>query len=342
MEEARSTALPGVFIRRQIAIPKRRFLMKGGMATALVICGALILGGCGSPQDHTASSQLTQAVLDEGGQPAALVSLNNAEQVLTARCMNNLGDDFYPSLETMASSPSVLVTPEANTSVGERLANGYGIYSAMVQEAAQLGSSSGGHSVGAPATNKEILYVEGLKGLSATEYGVAVFGSNATRETYSVLGSGTISVPTKGCFATARVSIYGSIANYVAVFYGLPSITTKVEVGVLADTAYRVVVKKWSQCMKSSGYAYSAPNQAQQGIAMAYSRSGLTPTNRGREILVSTADLRCAQKSQLELNFHSALERALSKLSSSLQRQELVIVQLQTKALSRAKRLLSK
>jgi hypothetical protein len=304
------------------------------------LASSVLFAACGQSTGLSSSSDLVNAVLANGGQTADRVALDNAEEELTGKCMERLGYEFFPTLETTSDVGAIATQPESPLSLQYRTSNGYGIYQTLVQQAQAAGTTQTGANGVGDTTNRQTLYVRGLSKAKYAQYLLALGGTK--RKTYSLINGGKVSDLTGGCVGRARKEVYGSIANFVTVFSGLPSLTNEVEDEVYSSSAYQSAMSSWSRCMSNLDFKFSSPGLAEQSIYELYSKKGLTQVDRRQEIAVSLADFHCASRSDLESTFDSSMKRAAGDLSGSLQRQALIMIQLQKQALSRAKSLLEK
>jgi hypothetical protein len=264
-----------------------------------LLAAGVILGGCSaSPHPSASAAPISRAeftVLTNSGSTAGTdARLNNAEEVMTARCMHAKGLIYYPELETVATA-SVQSLPEIPPyrSLADRRANGYGAYAVAAQEA------QSGHGTASPPNVPEQIYVAKLSGTTAANYWAAWVGPKSSRISVDLPGGGSVDAPTGGCRGAAVRKLYGSVANWIQATNGVQLITIDLDSHVNADPHYLSVVHGWARCMGGKGYHYDKPWDAPNWFAAQYAEHGPTKALRRREVAVAVADYRCAQSVSL-------------------------------------------
>jgi hypothetical protein len=269
-------------------------------------------------------------------------TIGQAMQVLVQQCMVKKGLRYFvsplPVVAILASNVDSL-SALGSQSMASRRMNGYGQYNEVVTQEGQTQSTTPG-VLGAAPTDPETLYQQSLSPNERTIYEAALAGAPDSAKGFSVLGMGTVTAPTSGCFAKSESELFGSVGKAIA-SSGLGAITSTLSSGMSRDPSYSGAMRKWSACMARAGYRDSTPAAAQASMAHTYAATGPTPANKQLEISISISDLTCQEQMHLLAKVHRAEDRAVGRLSGNEVGQVDQLIQNQRDALIRAQQILA-
>ncbi|MFD3973761.1 hypothetical protein [Streptomyces cyaneofuscatus] len=77
-----------------------------------------------------------------------------------------------------------------------------------------------------------------------------------------VPGVGTMEAPTTGCFASARMELYGDYAKWVGADAFVTSRYLPVNEAVRKQPSYARATQRWSACMRANGHRFADPGEA--------------------------------------------------------------------------------
>jgi hypothetical protein len=126
-------------------------------------------------------------------------------------------------------------------------------------------------------------------------------------------GGIVVSAAASGCVAEARERIYGSVKNFLTVFYLPQGALTDLR-NVEKETEVKEALARYEGCMKAAGYSVGFP-QAARELAESYYRGRPSPHNRpaARELQIATSDGRCRSSSGLSQAYAKAAERRAAR-----------------------------
>lgn len=248
---------------------------------------ALLLVACTAPSLPAATSPPSASDLRGSTLIALLYEpwvLVRAERLVTSRCMREAGFP-YPD------PPSFGGAGRAGFVVGGAL---------IVRRAQRSGYALGS-----------------LEGLDGSGVGVPNALDPAARRALSprhgerahvVIDGIRFSAPRRGCVASGRAAVYGSVRSYLRAWYW-PQV---LRAGLLeylplavASAEVRAAQARYSRCMTSAGYAVRDPRHAHEIARSRFSDEERKPS--AAEVRMAVADARCQRRSEIYETVQSAL-----------------------------------
>ena len=248
---------------------------------AMAACGgSSAVSPSGEISSYTAiTSQLNQLNSD-------LVTLNNAQQVDTERCMHELELVYYPQITSLGSGPWGAPTEDPSSLAAAETA-GYGLYAPMLA-AAQRGNVNPNEGEGA-----EQRYEDSLRGTISHRYSVALVGAGAKPVNYNVPGIGEFSTSPKGCVSTTERAIFGSFANSVILGNAPGFLESDWETAQSSDSKLIALNHKWARCMATRGLHAKDPGALFNAISLMYAKVGPSNKVHQQELKAASADFIC-------------------------------------------------
>jgi hypothetical protein len=110
-------------------------------------------------------------------------------------------------------------------------------------------------------------------------------------------GDFEVGASSSGCVGSARRQLYGSVANYLAVFY-LPELAQRQAALADQDADVRAAVADFGWCMATRGYRTATPTDA-VALAKTYYPDGRRAQAGDEEKMLALADAECRITSRL-------------------------------------------
>jgi len=268
---------------------------------------------------------------------AAIVSLAEgsadlewAEAKATAECMAGAGFR-YPPYEVFQPSPGATGRFggfQSQLTVEEAQAHGYEGRITMKGEA-RLDPSA--------ALNA---YVSTLTEADRARYWQLLNGQDSPTVSLRLPDGAEVAASSRGCVAQARKEVYGSVLNYLRLFY-FPQQVNQFGEQAESDPAVRRALERYASCMRGAGYDVGSPADATR---LAQERFGSTrapgspPTDAERAMGV--ADARCQAASSVHRALDAALISAASAWLNQHEGEILALADIRRRAMVRAKRIL--
>ncbi|MCP3803045.1 hypothetical protein NLX83_27595 [Allokutzneria sp. A3M-2-11 16] len=229
------------------------------MIAALLV----LLTACGGAPTMPAADQLRELV----NRPAAL---DEAENLLIGECMSRAGL-FFPRVPPPRDErPTVgLVKAAAPLRLEDARRDGY-------PDAPR--SAKGPVEAHADTLSPDVRerFYQLLRGNTGNDVRVTLAGSFETAASSS------------GCVGSARKRLYGSVANFLTVYY-LPELAQRQAAKADDDPDVRAAYGSYAQCMNTKGHRAATPAEA---VALA-------KTREADEIAIASADAECRAATRL-------------------------------------------
>lgn len=306
-----------------------------GRLVVLLTLSGIGLSGCGGTVVQPRVGELI-AIVTEARSSNQVVTLNNAEQVLTARCMTKLRYKYFPVLLTDAAVKPYLSEPESGT-LASRRSEGYGFYRAIK---IQVSQARKGVTANGQILDSEDAYLQSLRGQFAARYDAALFGPQNDRVVMKLVNGGAVSTGRRGCFAVARTELYGSIADYVFAFNDVPLAAELISNDVKLTKTFSTALNVYVQCMSAKGFEATTPALARDEVQQRYKDNGVNPVSHAYEIAVATSDYECGSVAHLNHAFMIGLGEIGGVVSAKLQKEAHTIATLEHASLTKAHALL--
>lgn len=143
----------------------------------------------------------------------------------------------------------------------------------------------------------------------------------------------------RGCIARGRAAVYGSVRNFLRMFY-LPQGIRAFGQDALTELRVRAALEEYSQCMVTQGFGVRSPSDSSELAQQRFGgRSG--PPSRA-EIKMAFRDARCQERSAfLDVLDEALLETAAAWLQGNEAELQL-LAELQRDSEDRAREILSR
>jgi hypothetical protein len=262
-----------------------------------------------------------------------LVSLLNhppellwAERKVTAECMAKQGFRYPPYELGRRTDPedsnlagvALLTVPEAQQ-------RGYGLH---------ISSSPDPQALDPDAATAQ--YLATLTPAEQQRYHTVLDPGRAQAEV-ELSGGVRASASIEGCVAEGRAHVYGSVENFLKLFY-LPQGIRQFSEQALRAPAVTEARRAYARCMRSAGYRVESPADA---LDLARTNFGTTRTAEGTvsdaERGMAVADATCQAEADLHRVIDDALVQAGSAWLNEHEGEILGLADLQREALDRAR-----
>lgn len=120
-------------------------------------------------------------------------------------------------------------------------------------------------------------------------------------------GNFEVAAPSSGCVGGARRRLYGSVENYLTVYY-LPELVQRRAVAADEDPDVRVAYAAFAQCMATEGYHTATPAAAVD-LARTYYPDGRRQGAGAQEKKLALADAQCQATTRLRERRAAAVDR---------------------------------
>ena len=245
--------------------------------------------GCAARGNEPLEPRPTTALISKVQQMLMKPSiLTWGEQELTARCMAAKG--FAYQVDPPAASDDTARSP----SLG-----GFGT-PLTLEEA----------SNGYPATQSERPAATGVESPGRTRRYQRALDREHARQVQIEIPGFALGASSRGCVATARRQLYGSVRNYLMVEYAAQGIR-RFASGVLEEPQVQRAVAEYETCMRAAGYAVDNPGQAPQLAERRFGQHRLGEAS-AREVEMATTDALCQSRSEV----YSLLDEAVADAAS--------------------------
>jgi hypothetical protein len=246
--------------------------------------------------------QDNQSSVEDGlsGTTDTLVALLNrpsllswASETITARCMRRAGFDHPAPPAPRRMQPLTLAGRPLAFDIART--EGYGL-------------------VEAAASPRERFLSELPSNLrSAARVALEPPARRATSIT--LFGEYRVSAARHGCIADGRHAIYGSVRNYLILWYGPQVIRAQIqplfrEAARTADV--RIAASAYSRCMRAAGFRAASPRDAWERASARFANDGAKVSRAERGMAM--ADARCQARSRIFETLSHSLEQAASAI----------------------------
>lgn len=219
-----------------------RLLLVAALALAVTACSSESQEAAGV--DPAAASRAAAALA--AGQ-SAKAEAGDVEMLLVERCMAKLG--FPDSLNTHVAIPDQPAQP-ISPSVADAQLYGYG-YAAE--------DFTHPDAAGGPA------------GAPSASYGAALFGDDSQLVEVRFDDGSVLQMSSTGCFAEARIMLYGDLTTYLRLSYIASEASIADENASDTDPQWRTAVAAWKACMSTAGYTeFATPFDARSAVFTGY------------------------------------------------------------------------
>ncbi|MGQ5639926.1 MULTISPECIES: hypothetical protein [unclassified Streptomyces] len=252
-----------------------------------------------------------------GTWPRTEQEIEGALSALERRCLRANGFE-YPVVR-----PAPFTDPEneaAAIGLAERRAHGYGF----------------GTPPTAPPSDA---FYDRLTAREKRRFTAVLFGPDDKRRTVGRFRMGTVSVPTRGCTAQSRLTLFGDVATWARITYTAEDIDERLARAATADPQYTAVLRRWSACMKSRGYSFASPTEAEAAAKAVHGPADSPGKTPAKEIHIAVADGTCAQASHLPRSELRARRRLVTTLPPNDRRLLEHLAKRRSMALGRARSL---
>lgn len=246
--------------------------------------------GCAARGNEPPEPRPTTALISKVRQMLVKPSiLTWGEQELTARCMAVKG--FAYEVDPLVA-PDDAVTPPSLGGFGTPL---------TLEEA----------SDGYPATQLRRPTPTALESPRRTPRYERALDARHARQVRIEIPGIAVGASTRGCVATARRQLYGSVRNYLMVEYAAQGIR-QFGSSALEDSQVQRAITKYETCMRAAGYAAGNPGQARQLAVRRFGRTRLNEASPA-EVEMATSDARCQRRSEVYALLDDAVADAASE-----------------------------
>jgi hypothetical protein len=271
-------------------------------------------------------------------QSAAGQTLNKADQILVHECMAKAGFEYY----VLPTPPSTTATTASKAeSMPYRLTYGWGLFTEFLAETSTPTKPNPTGSLGQKTTTTpENVYIASLSTSQQAAFNVALEGSSGTDKKYQIVGEGPVTGPTQGCLGEAEKELYGSVTAGEE-SPGISAVGVELRRNALKSPTMAKAISAYKSCMKRAGITATTPNKAESSMAALYAKQGPTAQLHQQEIATAVADLKCQDKVHYQSTLTAAETQAVSTLGSHTVGEVERLMQAQTKAIAKAKKLIA-
>lgn len=294
-----------------------------------VLLVAVLLGSACEPRAEPVRPATRAAIVAVAQTPTAL---ELAAEKVTARCMAEAGFEYPPYRvlvsQPMAETSSTLGGFQPRLTLRWAEAHGYEGYISMRGEASRDLDAA------------EEAYLATLSSGDRERYARTLNDPGAGLITLRLPDGAEVGAAAEGCVAEGLRAVYGSVRNYLRLFY-FPQ-----QIGAFGQAALDApevgdALSQYGACMREAGFDVASPSDAVDLAEQLFGGSRPPASAPGdEERAMAVTDARC----RLTSGFHDALEAALVREASAwLSEHEgevLALADLQRAALSRARRIL--
>ncbi|MEV6925229.1 hypothetical protein AB0M46_12095 [Dactylosporangium sp. NPDC051485] len=227
-----------------------------------------------------------------GSWPGEEEDLENAFNQLDHRCLQAQG------IDDPASPPVRIPAPE--------------------DEAAAVGlpaRRSAGYGLADPAPPQPEPSFTG----SGEKLRAAQFGPGSPHLPVVIEGNATVDTPSRGCIAEAHERLAGDVATWTRLYYLPQRFDERMLAAMTHDARYSAALAAWSTCMRSRGYSYNSPDDAESALRSQYQKLGVTTALKRQEVRAAVDDGDC----QLAEHLPTRLLQIRRSLVASLSRSDL-------------------
>lgn len=290
---------------------------------------AVLLGSACEPRAEPVRPATRAAIVAVAQTPTAL---ELATEKATERCMARAGFE-YPPYRVLASQPmgetsSTLGGFQPRLTLGWAETHGYEGYISM----------RGGASRDPEAA--EEAYLARLSEGDRERYARTLNDPGAGLITLRLPDGAEVGAAAEGCVAEGRRAVYGSVRNYLQLFYFPQQIAAFGQAAVDAPEV-EDARSQYRACMRQAGFQVAGPSDAVDRAEQLFGGSrppGSAPGDEERAMAV--ADARCRLMSRIHDALEAALVREASAWLNEHEGEILALADLQRAALSRARRIL--
>jgi hypothetical protein len=258
---------------------------------------AIALTGCshGQPVAHGASglsADMVDFATRSGSWPGDEQDVENAFNQLDHRCLQARG------IDEPASPPVRIPVPE--------------------DEAATVGLTerrSVGYALTDPGTPQPEPSITG----SSERFRTVQFGPGSPHMSVVIEGKATVATPSGGCLAETHSRLAGDVPTWTRLYYLPQRLDESLFAAMTHDARYPAALAVWSACMRSRGYSYAQPDDAESALRARYQRSGVTAALKRQEVRTAVDDGYC----QLAEHLPTELLKIRRSLVAGLPRSDL-------------------
>ncbi len=223
--------------------------------------------------------------------------LDEAENRLTAQCMNGAGLDYPPVPTPHDDRPMAgLLRGEPPLTVDEVRAHGYP--DRWLNPAPPP-----------PAEGPVEKYANSLPADARARFFHVLTGEGGNDVKVTLPGDFHVAASSEGCVGSARRQLYGSVANFLTVYY-LPELAQRQAAAAEQDPDVHAVYTAFAQCMAAKGYQTATPAEAVT-LAKTYYPDGRREQADDKEKALAVADAECEAAVHLYDRHAAAVDRVV-------------------------------
>ena len=314
-----------------------------------VLVGLLLIGGASGCFSRTPAAPPNAAqALDpalssflnrSGSYSADSAFISKAEEVVQRRCL------------AKQNLPFIVIPPPPPLPADEQVRRGagqyYGVTGNQAADLARVSRSGLGASLAAQASTPEARAAEDRRldpatyvpAAVAAKVNAAMLGPDSSQKTVRLPLGNVLSFNTQGCLAESHTEVWGTVEAFHQVSAGMDQYRNIVISRANSSQPVRQAAAAWSACMKDAGYDYTSPSEMVNSVAADYA------THPGRpqtdEIKIAIAHVTCDYKVGLTSTIKTQTTLAGNTMKPEERGAILSFMELQVKALRRARELLS-